>query len=80
MILKVSNLTSFLKAQFQLKDLNSLKCFPELEIVRSAKGISACRNKYAIEILQDCGLLVVKPAKFPMEPNVKFFTYRRCFT
>jgi len=43
---------------------NSLKWFLGLEIARSTKAISECWNKYAIEILQDCGLLAVKPAKF----------------
>lgn len=68
----VSNLRTFLNnAQFQLKDLGSFKYFLGLEINRRAKGISVCQRKYALEILNDCGLLTSKPTKFLVEPNVK---------
>lgn len=63
----VSEFTSLLNDQFRLKDLGSLKYFLGLEIARSDKGISVCQRKYALEILQDCGLLASKPVLFPME-------------
>lgn len=67
----ISDLTSFLNATFCLKDLGALKYFLGLEIARSAKGISISQRKYALEILDDCGILAAKPAPVTMEPNLK---------
>lgn len=67
----ISQLTNFLNNQFRLKDLSPLKFFLGIEIARSAKGISICQRKYALEILNYCGLLAAKPTKFPMDSNLK---------
>jgi hypothetical protein len=63
----VSSFITLLNDKFKLKDLGPLKYFLGLEIARSTGGISVCQKKYALEILEDLGLLASKPAKFPME-------------
>jgi hypothetical protein len=68
----VSIFIHMLNDRFQLKDLGQLKYFLGLEIARSELGISVCQRKYALEILETTGLLASKPAKIPMDPNVKF--------
>jgi hypothetical protein len=67
----VAALTKFLYAQFKLKDHGNVKYFIGLEIDRSTKGIYLCQRKYALEILEDSGMLASKPAKFPKETNLK---------
>lgn len=67
----ISQLTAFLNSQFRLKDLGPLKFFLGLEFARNAKGISLCQRKYALEILEDSGLLASKHVGFPMESNLK---------
>jgi hypothetical protein len=69
---EVSKFIKLLNDRFQLKDLGQLKYFLGLEIARSELGISVCQRKYALEVLEDSGLLASKPVHFPMEPNVKF--------
>jgi hypothetical protein len=69
----ISKLNEFLNNQFKLKDLGKLNFFLGLEIARNAKGISLCQRKYALVILLDFGMLPAKPAKFPVESNLKVF-------
>ncbi|XP_062152127.1 uncharacterized mitochondrial protein AtMg00810-like [Alnus glutinosa] len=60
-----------LNAKFNLKDLGSLQYFLGLEIARSSSRIFVCQRKYALEILEDSGLLASKPVQFPMKQNLK---------
>jgi hypothetical protein len=67
----VSSFITMLNERFKLKDLGPLKYFLGLEIAQSSTGIYVCQRKYALEILEDSGLLASKPASFPMEQNMK---------
>jgi len=60
-----------LKKAFKLRDLGSLQYFFGLEVARSASGISVCQRKYALDILEETGMLACKPSAIPMEPSIK---------
>ena len=60
-----------LDQKFKLKDLGDLKYFIGLEVARLDKWITFFQRKYTLEILNDAGLLGYKPAKTPMEQNLR---------
>lgn len=57
--------------QFNIKDMGILKYFLGFKIVHSSQGITLCQRKYCLDLLQDIGLLALKPALTPLEPGCK---------
>ncbi|KAL5831145.1 hypothetical protein ACOSQ4_016499 [Xanthoceras sorbifolium] len=68
---EMERLKRFLLKRFRIKDLGNLKYFLGIEFSRSRKGIFMSQRKYALDILQDSGLLGACPNNFPMEQNLK---------
>ncbi|KAL8101713.1 hypothetical protein AgCh_033560 [Apium graveolens] len=58
-------------AEFEIKDLGSLKYFLGMEIARTKDGVSMSQRKYVLDLLQETGMLGCKPATTTMEYNVK---------
>ena len=56
---------------FIIIDLGPLKYFLGIEVTRMPKGMFLCQRKYALEVIDECGLLGPKPADFPIEGNHK---------
>ena len=73
---QVKEFKVLLDQKFKLKDLGELKYFLGFEVAKTAKGISLCQRKYALEILEDVGLLGCKPAKVPMDHTLKLSKYK----
>ena len=66
----IKDLKKFLNSCFKIKDLGLLKYFLGIEVAQSKAGISICQRKYTLDILEEAGLLGVKPTKVPMEPDL----------
>ena len=50
-----------------MKDLGHLKYFLGLEVACSAEGFYLCQRKYCTDVVTEVGILVCKPAGFPMD-------------
>ena len=70
-LVEIDHIKQFLDNQFKIKDLGNLKFFLGLEVARSNYGISLCQRKYALELVDDTGLLSCKPATIPMDYTLK---------
>ncbi|KAK2437071.1 putative mitochondrial protein [Trifolium repens] len=67
----ILKLKQYLSNQFQTKDLGKLRYFLGIEVAQSKDGIVISQRKYAMDILEETGLLNAKPVDTPMDPNVK---------
>ena len=67
----ISSLKSFLKSQFQTKDLGMLRYFLGIEVMRSKHGIFLSQRKHVFDLLSETGKLGVKPCSSPMVPGVQ---------
>jgi hypothetical protein len=70
-MLEINTLKTLLDEKFSIKDLGSLKYFLGFEVARSKNGISMCQRKYALDLLEDAGLLGVKPCSTLMQPHLQ---------
>ncbi|RVW37844.1 Retrovirus-related Pol polyprotein from transposon RE2 [Vitis vinifera] len=53
------------------KDLGKLKYFLGIDIAQSSSGVVLSQRKYALDILEEIGMLDCKPIDTPMDQNVK---------
>ncbi|RVW40658.1 putative mitochondrial protein [Vitis vinifera] len=67
----IQKLKQHLFTHFQTKDLGKLKYFLGIEIAQSSSGVVLSQRKYALDILEETGMLDCKLIDTPMDPNVK---------
>ena len=66
----ISSLKSFLYGQFHTKDLEMLKYFLAVEVMRSKRGIFLSQRKYVLDLLSETGKLVATPCQSPMAQSL----------
>ena len=66
---EISNLKSFLKTEFEIKDLGLLKYFLGIEMARSRCGIAISQRKYILDLLKETRKQGAKPVDTPIEQN-----------
>ena len=64
-------LQSYLSSKFEMKDLGHLKYFLGIEVSRCDKGIFLSQRKYALDLLQETGMLTCQPANTPVDEGLK---------
>ena len=67
----IQRLKRHLFSNFQTKELGKLKYFMRIEIAQSKFGMVMNQRKYALEILEETGMLDCKPVDTLINPNVK---------
>ena len=67
---EINSVKQLLHDRFIIKDLGDIKYFLGMEVARSSKGITLFQRKYALELLEDAGLLVAKPASTPIDASL----------
>jgi len=66
---EITQLRNNLFREFEMKDLDGLKCFLGIEVLRSNKGIFIFQRKYVMDLLAEIGMVDCKPADTPMQVN-----------
>lgn len=61
-----------LDTAFKIKDLGDLRYFLGFEVARSKQGLVLSQRKYALELIEEAGLLACQPVSTPMVPGTKF--------
>lgn len=60
-----------LKSAFEINDLEELRYFLGMEVLKTDQGLVMNQKKYTQELLEEIGMGKANPAKTPMEANLK---------
>ena len=69
----IAQLKQHLCNHFQTKDLGKLKYFLGIEVAQSSTGVAISQRKYALDLLEEAGMMNCKPIETPMDPNVRLY-------
>ena len=66
---EIARLKELLAREFEIKDLDRLWYFFEIEVAKSNKKIFISQKKYTLDLPEETGMLECKPAESPIEAN-----------
>ncbi|GKF45753.1 ribonuclease H-like domain-containing protein, partial [Tanacetum coccineum] len=66
---EINNFKKFLSSKFLIKDLEELKYFQAIEVLKIDKGLCVTQRKYCFELLHEYGLLAARPVSIPFPEN-----------
>ncbi|RVW15527.1 Retrovirus-related Pol polyprotein from transposon TNT 1-94 [Vitis vinifera] len=69
-----SGMKKHLAKEFEIKNLDYLRCFLDMEVARSKKGIFFSQRKYVLDLLKETSMVGCKPADTPMDSMKKIGT------
>ena len=72
----IQKLKQHLFTHFQTKNLGKLKYFLRIKITQSSSGVVISQRKYALDILEETGMLDCKPIDTPMDPMSNLYQDR----
>ena len=75
----VTKFKEYLGRCFRMKDLGKLKYFLGIEVGRGEEGFMLTQRKYALDIIEETGLLGAKPVATPMEQRHQLGTDKSAF-
>jgi len=70
---ELARLKKNLVAEFEIKDMGSLRYFLGMEVPHSKRGIVVFQQKYILDLLEETGMSGCRPADTPMDPNGKLW-------
>ncbi|XP_019451852.1 PREDICTED: uncharacterized protein LOC109353955 [Lupinus angustifolius] len=73
-LIEIQNIKQLLDNKFSIKDLGVLKYFLGMEVARSKEGINLCQRKYALDLLEESGMLGAKPNTSPMDSSTNLYS------
>lgn len=68
---EMERLKKNLVTEFEIKDLERLRYFLRMEVMRNNNRIAMSQRKYILELLKETSLLGYQPAEMPVDPNSK---------
>ena len=69
----ISATKAYLQIHFAIRDLKTPRYFPGIEFTYKSGKLALSQRKYALDFLQETGLLGCKPATSPLEARPKFW-------
>ena len=66
---EIESLKKQLRAEFEVKDLGTMRYFLGMEVAHSKKGLFISQRKYTLDLLKETGMLGCRHDRTPLKKN-----------